>query len=196
MLYGVSRLLEAALKAQGVPFPVVFGPERGNPVTAAHGRIVIEHGGPGADNIRPPLATHRNPTVHFNRIQGAFLRIFARSNLANAQWHDHTELAEAVLGHVLAELDVIVRGGRNNLSFAAGGFVQLDDSAGSNTWPGAIYELPFGIDRAIERRTWAGGKAGEVTIGTDVTIVNHTKVSAALGPAGTPPVDAETAAGG
>jgi hypothetical protein len=191
MLYSIARELEAALKAKHVPFPIVFGPERSEAV-ATNNRIVFEHGGPGADSYTPPLATHRNPKMHFNCMQGVRLRIFARSPMSNAGHHDHTGLADQVRDAVLCELDVIVRTRKNTWTQGPGGYVPLEDAGASSGFGGVIYELTFSIDRGIERRTWEGAKErDEVEIGTDVTITSTTKVSDEPGAAGTPPVDAE-----
>lgn len=194
MLYAIALELDAALKAQHVPFPVVFGPERAEDLYVGQDRIVVEHRGPGADSFDPTRATHPNPRMPLVRQQGARIRIYARSNLSGAGWHDHAELAEQVLDHVLAELDYIVRGRKNVMTLGAGGFVEPDDAKGSETPGGAVYELELAIDRGIFRRTWEGAKRPEATVGPGgVTITSTTKASNKLGPAGTPPVDAETA---
>jgi len=196
MLGTICRELDLALKVKHVPFPVAFGPERSDSVSSSFGRIVIEHGGPGADSFDPPIGTHPNPKVHFLRWQGARLRLYARSNVANARYQDHTAFAEKALDAILCELDVCVRARKNRIRVNPGGFVPLDDAAGSQTWGGVVYELTFAIDRACERRTWEGEANAEKTIGVgedDVTLTSTTKVSDALGPAGTPPVGAEDA---
>lgn len=197
MIYAIARQLGAALAAQKVPFPVVFGPESNASLSDARERIVIEQ--PMAekrDAIEAPIATHPNPRMPMRRLQAVRIRIFARANFAGATWHDHAERAEEVLDHVVAELDAIVKGRRNVISYGAGGFVSLVDAQGSGTYGGATYELDLSIDRGIFRRTWALDAAGEVTIGVDVAITNTIKVSNALGAAGTPPAGAEIASGG
>ena len=193
MLYSISRELEAALKAQHVPFPVFFGPPRSDTVVP-NNRIVVDVGGPGSDTFTPPLATHRNPKMHFNASDAATLRIYARAPVANAAYQDHVGLALRVRESVLCELDVIVKVRKNTWQRGPGGFEPpLEDAKGSSTPGGVVYLLTFSIDRGIERRTWEGAKEREeVVIGTDVSIVTTTKVSDEPGPAGTPPVDAET----
>jgi len=197
MLYAISQELGAALREQGVPFPVIFGPEPASSLSAARERIVIEQPfGEKRDQTQPVKALHHNPTMRAVRIQGARIRIFARANLAGAQWHDHAERAEAALDHVQAELDVIVKGRKNAITWGGGGFVALVDLEGSEVWSGAVYEQDFAIDRGVFRRTWAGEAQPERVIGTDVTIANTVKVSQATGPAGTPPAEAVIVSGG
>jgi hypothetical protein len=195
MMYAIARELGAALAVQGVPFPVVFGPDPTESVTPARERIVLEQPtGQKRDVTQRPL--HANTQMPWIRQQAATLRIFARSSLLGAVWHDHTERAERVFDHVQVELDALVRARKNTLTWGASGFVPLVDAEGSSVWSGAVYEADLTIDRGVFRLTWAGEGPEEVIIGTDVTIVNTIKVSQALGPAGTPPGDAETASGG
>lgn len=202
MLYQIASELGQALKAKGVPFPVVFGPEPTAPITGSYERIVFEHPiDEKRDTVTAPRSVHRNPRMPLMRLQAARVRIFARSPLAGARWHDHAERAEEVLDRVLAELDAIVRGRRNVLTYGGGGFVSLVDEKGTQVWSSAIYELDITIDRGVERRTWAGDANEEVSIGAVaapgvVPIRSTVKVSSDPGPAGTPPPDAETASGG
>lgn len=195
MLYQIARELETALKAQHVPFPVVFGPQPSDDLYAGRERIVIDHRGPGGDSFGPPKSQHLNPKMPLIRQQGARIRIYARSPLSGAAWHDHAERAEQVLDHVLAELDAIVRHRKNTLTFGAGGFIEPEDAAGTETQAGAVYEFEVAIDRGVFRRTWEGDKRPEVTVGGTggISITSTTKASTKLPPAGTPPVGAETA---
>jgi hypothetical protein len=193
MLASICRELDLALKGQHVPFPVVFGPERSDSVSSAYGRVVIEHL-PRGDSFEPPIGTHPNPKVHFIRWQGARLRLYARSNVAHARHENHTAIADKAIDAIMSELAVCVRARKNRIRVDPGaGLIPLEDAAASQTWGGVVYEVTFAIDRACERRTWEGEAAEEVTIGEDVTLTSTTKVSADLGPAGTPPTDAEDA---
>jgi hypothetical protein len=192
MLYAIARELDVALRAQHVPFGVVFGPEPAEALTSAKERVVFEHRGQGADSFSPPTSKQTNPEMPFIRIQGARILVYARSNVLGATWHDHTERAEHIVDHVLAELDQIVRSRRNTMRLGSGGFLELKDAAGSDVRGVAVYSLDFSIDRGVFRRTWEGRVREEVIVGTDVTIVNTTKVSNGPGPAGMPPLDADT----
>jgi hypothetical protein len=197
MIYAIAKELGAALRAQGVPFPVIFGPESSDPVTASRERIVIEQPiNEKRDTTAASKAVHPNPAMPAIRLQAVRIRIFARANIAGAAWHDHAERAEDVLDRVQAELDAIVRGRKNAIAWGAGGFVAYADENGSATWGGALYEQDLTIDRGVFRRAWTGAAHEEVVIGTDVTIANTTKVSQATGPAGTPPGVAEISSGG
>lgn len=193
MLYAISRELDAALKAQHVPIPVVFGPD----ITAVgiDERIVIDYRGPSADSIEGPISVHRNPQMPMRRVVGATLRIYARAGFTGAAWHDHAERAEKILDHVLCELDAITRKRRNALTWGAGGFIVLEEEDGAELTAGAVYELAFEVDRGVYRTTWEGDAREEIKIGPppDVPIVSTTKVSDDPPPAGTPPPDAETA---
>lgn len=199
MIYGITRELDAAMRAQGVPFPTILGPEPTESTFAAKERVVVEQLiDEKRDAIEPVKALHPNPRMTNIRQQAIRIRIFARSNLAGAQWHDHAERAEHVLDHVLAELDVIVRGRSNVITYGPGGFVSLRDERGTLVWNGAVYELDASVDRGVFRRTWSGEARPEVKIGPlpDVPIATTVKASAAPPPAGTPPDNAEIASGG
>lgn len=177
MLYSIAQELEAALKAQGVPFSVIFGPEPTESV-GTRNRIVFEHVlDEKRDSVTAPKSTHVNPPVPLNRLQAARIRIFARSAKPGARWCEHAELVEHVLDHVQAELDHLVRARKNSLTFGAGGFVTPLDEKGAKVLSGAAYELDVTIDRAVFRRNWAGEAADEVTIGKEVSISNRGNVS-------------------
>jgi hypothetical protein len=197
MLYAISQELGAALREKNVPIPVVFGPEPATSITAAHERIVLEHPfNDKKDQTQAAKAVHHNPPMPLIRLQAARIRIFARAPVAGAQWHDHAERAEQVLDHVQAELDAIVRGRRNVITWGASGFVELADESGSPVFAGAVYEQDIAIDRGVFRRTWQGGAADEVVIGKDVSLATTVKASAEPGIAGTPPATAEVVSGG
>jgi len=191
MLYAIAKDLAAALKAQHVPIPVVFGPDVDS--VGIDERIVIDYRGLNADTIDPPTSQHFNPKMPWRRVQGGRIRIYARSPVDGAAWHDHAERAERILDHVVAELDAVVKVRRNLLTFGPGGFVQLEDETGTEITAGAVYDLAFSVDRGIFRTTWEGGARGTVVIGVDVDLNSTTKVSPGPGPAGTPPPDAEIA---
>lgn len=194
MLYAIARELGDALKAQGVPFPVVFalGREPTDSIGTARERIVFEQKlDQKSDQIVPIVGVHKNARMPFVRQQAATIRIFARSSASGAKSNEHAERAEQVLDHVLAELNEIVRARRNALACGASGFVSLADEKGASAYSGAIYELDITIDRGVYRTTWAGDKRPEATFGPGgVGIRSTTKVS--LGGGDAP----ETACGG
>jgi hypothetical protein len=193
MLAAITDELAAALKVQGVPFPVVFGPESTQDLYAASDRIVVEYDEDG-DTFETPRGSHPNPRMPLRCWQGVRIRIYARANEANAGWRDHSRLANQVRQHVLAELDYLVRARKNFIQYGSGKFLTPLDAAGSAVFGGAVYEIKLSIDRGIERRTWAGAARPMVLIGPGgVAIKSTTKASDDPGAAGTPPVDAETA---
>jgi hypothetical protein len=193
MLAAITDQLAVALAAQGVPFPVVFGPESSEDLYSTTDRIVVQYDDDG-DTFETPKGTHPNPRMPLVCWQGVQILIYARSNVSNAGWRDHSRLANQVRGHVLAELDYLVRARKNFIQYGAGRFVTPQDAAGSAVFGGAVYEIKLSIDRGIERRTWAGEARPTVKIGPGgVAVTSTTKASDEPGAAGTPPVDAETA---
>jgi hypothetical protein len=196
MIYAVARLLSASLKSSHVPYPVsyVFGDEPTSSVMAARERIVIvEPRGQKGNRILPPRGTHHNPQHYARANDLALVRIFARNNVTGATDQEHVRLAKRVRDHVVSHLERIVRLRKNMIEWGPGGFVNIADAAGSSVWSGAVYEQEFSIEAGIEFRTWEGDAREEVEIGSDVDVVHTTMVSDELGPAGTPPGDAEQA---
>lgn len=161
MLYEISRELDAALQLQGVPFRVVYGPERA-PAATSLGRIVIDHGGERVDTFEPAKGTKPVDKSRGVRRQGAKLRIYAQNTSSGARVTDHRRLAEHVLDRVFCELDILIQRRRNAWAMGSGGFLLPEDLAQSETWPGAIYEASFWVDRALTRVDWTG--AGRPTV--------------------------------
>lgn len=193
MLYEITKELDTALQAQGVPLRVVFGPERTAPVTSAAERIVVQHAeGGGADSFGPPMVPGGNPRPQALRRCGAVARIYAQSTLAGAAVQDHRRRAEAVLDRLVVALTALGTSRRSPVELQGGGFIDLVDEQGTATRSGAVYELRFSIARAVYDTTWAGDALPETTIGSG-TITSTTSVRMADGPSG---ADPETACGG
>jgi hypothetical protein len=168
VIHAIGVAMQSRLRARGVPFVVVDGPEeRANAGTFARERIVIERD--TADTFRAGRGTKQNPArgAWFREV-GCVARIFARSPRAGALSFEHYERAEHVLDHVLVALDEVVRGDRKEmLTVTGGGFVPLDDVAASERVAGAVYELRFSVERGVYAETWAGEARPEATIGGD-----------------------------
>lgn len=174
MFDAIAQQLGAAFKAQGVPFPVVyaFGGEPTDAVSiGARERVVLDEPiDRKGDQVIVVRGAHVNPKQPWRCVDVATIRIFARSPVAGARPHDHAARAKQVRGHVIAELDQIVRVRGNVIAFGPSGFVTPADASGSQSWSGAIYELEISIDRGVSRVTWKGEAGKEVTIGTDVQL--------------------------
>lgn len=197
MLHAIAKELETALKAKHVPFPVYheFGDEPAASTYVARERIVlVEPVDAKGDAYAPATSVHKNPRMPSRCIDGAVIRIFAKSPKQGAVGHDHIDRARMIRTHVIIELENVVRTRRNEIKFGPMGAVGLKDAAGSNVWSGAVYEIEFSVDRGNEARTWEGDAPEEVEIGNTppaVPITSTTFVSDEPGPAGTPPDDAE-----
>jgi hypothetical protein len=185
MLYEISKELSAALKAQGCPFSVSFGPERTQTVSIARNRIVIDHG--DGDSFAPVTSVHRNPKMRAVRNVAGVARIYGQSTVTGAAVQDHRRIVEHALDMVIAELDIIVQARKTTWTKDAGRFLLPDDLAGSETWPGAVYELKFTIARGVYRRNWVGDARPE----TDLAAIAVTTVSQVSDPSHAP----ETACG-
>lgn len=189
MLYSISKLLDLALAAKKFPLHVHFGPEATESLNGARERIVMWQPLDEKKEQFPATRSARyNPKMPMRREQAGRIRIYAKSPLPGAKWGDHVERCEKILDGVLAELDAIIRGGRNEWSLTSGGFISLVDEKGSPVFSSAVYELEFTVDRAVNSVNWNGDGADEVTIGNDpgqVPIVNEAEISGPNGVAET-----------
>lgn len=166
MLYEISKEVDARLKVKKVPLRVAFGPER-TKSTALNERIVIEHD--EGDTFEALMLVQPNlgkpsPSAAFKRWQAAIARIYARSPNAGAIQADHYRRAEAVLDRLLLALDYVVRVRKNAMRLVGGRFILPEDLSSSETWPGALYELRFAIDRGVIDTDWNGESAETVEI--------------------------------
>lgn len=182
MLYSIGRDLESALAAKAVPFKVFYGPERAEPTTVVRERIVIERDRQGGDTFVARRSQSTNPKRPADRQVGARLRIFAQATSAGSMQHEHERRVDAVADRVFVALDGIIRGARRtSWRIESAKLLSADElqMRGLETWPGAVYEIVFSVDRGVFDTAWDGSAADEVTVGTDVTIVNQTTVSRA-----------------
>lgn len=152
MLREIQKELAAALRAKNVPIPVVFGPERA-PSNLSE-RIVIERDRDGGDGLGPARSQRQNPKMRFVRMVGCVARIYAKSPVTGAQSYDHERRADAIVDRVLVCLDDVIRVRQTMWTLESGKLVATTDLEGTETWPGALYELRFSVDRAVLDLTW------------------------------------------
>jgi hypothetical protein len=198
MIHELGVELAARLGTQGVPLPVVDGPEPTTTTTWGRERIVIQHAD-GGDAFGPPRSQHINPKHRHTRTANYKLTIYAKSAAIGAAVFEHRRRAEHVLDKVLCAMDYVAAVRKNRWAPKSGGFITPPDLAASEKPGGAVYELSFTFDRAVIDRTWANAAAEEFTITAD-HLTSTTKVSQAQGPdddsdPNNVPAAAETACG-
>ena len=141
--------------------PVVEGPERA-PAGVHFERIVVEEDEDRGDSFGAPT---RGPKNRFTHAIGVVVRIFAQVTGSGAAVGEHRRRARAVLHRVLIALDGILRGDRKNMWLPdSGRFVVPTDAEGTETWPGAVYELRFTVNAGVQDLDWAGDGAATGTI--------------------------------
>lgn len=168
ILYGITLELAAALKAVGVPYPVVYGPERTIPTTPAQvTRIVVERDRGGSDEIQGARANHTNPRLHGVTGLASRLRIYATSTRPHAAIQDHEGIADELRSKARVHLDKIIRGNETLWAPVSARFLtQAElDAEGLTTWPGVVYELKFTVDVGDFDTNFAGEAADEIEIG-------------------------------
>jgi hypothetical protein len=196
MIREIGRELEMRLHAFGVPITVVDGPERGSTTTWGRERIVIEYDDK-ADAFGPPRSQHVNPRHRYTVSEACKLTIYAQSTVAGPTVFEHRRRAKRLRDEVLHAMDYVAAVRKNRWNPVAGRFLTPPDLAGTDKPGGAVYELTFTFDHAVEIRTWVGAATPE---GNVAAVRSATRVSRAHGPdddddPNTPPASAETACG-
>lgn len=194
MLHELAKSLGARLKTQGVPLPVISGPERAG--SNVHERIVVERDRNAGDTFESTIGQHLNPKSPCTNVMGCLLRVYAKSPIAGATVSDHERRADAVVDRAIAALDRILRGQRRNWwETASGKFVAPEDLAGTETWPGALYELRFTVKRSVLDLTWptAANPAGAARpTGTFEGVIKKVDISLPGGAVETVPFGSDT----
>lgn len=170
MLYGIAHRVEAALKARGIPFPVVYGPERTDTTTlGTRTRIVIERDREGGDSVGPARSVHTNPNMRAVRAVGAVARVFAKSERAGAGVQDHEGVADKLVDRLHVALDSIIRSDQTLWAVSSAKLLNANEleQRGLKTWPGVVYEIKFSVDRGVFDTDWTGEAAPEAELGAD-----------------------------
>lgn len=162
MIHEVGRELEVRLRVKGCPLSVIDGPEGRGTTTGARERIVIEHD--AGDRFKAPMSQHRNPKHVLTRSIACKITIYAQSGRAGAQPFEHRRRAEHVLDLVLNALEYVAKIRKNAWAPTGGAFIQPDDLVKSEIQVGAVYELTFEFDRAVQDRDWEYDAAPEAEL--------------------------------
>lgn len=166
MIYAITNEVRTALVAKGVPYPVVYGPERA-PASVNETRIVIERDRLASDEIAAPMSPKINPRRVFVRWQAVQVWIYAQSTIDSPMLQDHERIAEQLADKVLIALMSVVRTRKNNFRLTSAHFVGAAEleALGLEQWEGVVYQISCAIDRSVENTTWAGVKAVERAVG-------------------------------
>ena len=166
MIYEVTREVHTALQAQGVPYAVVYGPERA-PASVNETRIVIERDRRASDSFAPPMSPALNPRRFGLRWQAVQAWVFAQSTLDGAGVHDHERIAEQLVDKLTIALTRAVVSRKDQLRFTSAHYLGAEEAQllGLEAWQGVIYQLSCEISRSVDDTSWAGAKAVEATVG-------------------------------
>lgn len=170
MIHEIARELETALRAKKCPIRVVDRDEGAR--LPARERIVIEHDDAAGDSFSAPRSVFKNPKHDYLRTIGVKATIFAWAPQTGATEFEHRNRAEQILDVVLNAMRLVSRQRKNFFEPKSGGFVPFADTEKSDRRIGAVYELKFTFDRAVERRDWAGAARPE---GTPAHITSTTR---------------------
>jgi len=168
----IGAELQTALRARGVPFDVVVGPEATRTTTWGRERIVIEYA--GQDKF-VPVRSQRHNAKHYGNVQfGGKLTIYAKSAKAGAMPWEHRRRAHAVMRQCVVALSDVLYQRKNDVAFTGGELTVPADLVASEVHGGAAYELRFTFEASIPDRDWAGDAADEVNT-DDLSFANQTR---------------------
>lgn len=181
MLYEFQKDIQVMLAARAYPVRVRYGPERLTRTHAAEGHsVVIEADTEAGDKLMAPRGGQGNPRKPRDLLIGAMATIYARSVLPNAHRGDHErECRKIVDALVSCFYEWGVRGRVGDLPVTKMGFIQPEGEA-KEVWPGAVYEIRFGLPRGVYDRTYVGEQnpgAARPT-GAATGVANRTEASA------------------
>ncbi len=166
MIYEISKEVHTALQVKGVPFPVVYGPERA-PASVNETRVVIERDRRATDEFAAPMSPNLNPARFGVRWCAVQVWIYAQSTLPGAASYDHERVAEQLVDKTTIALTRVVRARRNQLRIASAQFLSREELEllGLEAWQGAVYQISCAITRSVDDTNWIGEKAAEATVG-------------------------------
>lgn len=164
MIHEIGVDLLAQLRAHGVPFDVVDGPDRRPTTTFDRSRIVIEEDRESTESFGAPKAPGQNPVIRWTRTMSCRLTIYAKSNAKGAMYWEHRRLCEHILDQVLIGLYNLAKVRKNIVTLKSGKFIDPPDLEKSETPGGAVYVLFFNFDRGVPDVTWAGAAAPTTVI--------------------------------
>lgn len=172
MIYSIAQEVATALKAKGVPYPVIYGPERG-PRSMTETRIVIERDRRANETLEAPHKRVPNPKMIFVRWLPITARVFAYSPVNGPMTHDHEREADLLVDPLTVAIHTVVRERGNQYRITSAHLLNEDELklAGLEQWPGVVYELKLQIDRGVNDVTWQG--AAKAT--AKVTAINTTR---------------------
>jgi hypothetical protein len=167
----LARPLQAATRAKGMPFDVVYGP---TPVPATIGgtRVQMFVDLSSGDMFGPARSQRPNPRQYAVQAVSMVVHVFAKATTGGAARHDHERLANAIVQQVYVELHKLVRNAPSEWRITRAGFVT--DPALTDGWAGVVYELRFQVDVGIVDVSWTEDAAGTGTFAHALTTLDTT----------------------
>lgn len=167
MISSFTDDLRSALSDRGVPYPIVYGPERMQQTLLAEPHIVITRDRQQGETFKPPKTTKQNPPLDHVRAMAVRCLVYGKSRLPGATVADHERVADKVADQIVLAMRAIVNERQTEWVIIGGRMLNDTDlqEEGLEAWPGAVYELRFTIDRGVRNENYAGEYADESTIG-------------------------------
>ena len=184
MLAAITSELRTELQGRGVPYQVVYGPERVDQSVLARSHVVVQRDRQLGDSVDPAPAKHHNPHAIFVRWIGAMVTVYARSLESGATVAEHERIADMVADQIMLSLRVIVARRKSAMRFAGVPKLLSRDELEARellTWPGVVYELRLAVGRGVRDAAYDGEGAVEKAAGADFGVSTTLDTSASPG---------------
>lgn len=164
MIYGLSRDIEAALKARNYPVRVTYGPERlSRSPHAGQALIVFERDRETGDGVRPTKGSSSNPKGMRIRDLGVIVTVYASSSAPGARVHEHEHACDQIVDALVVALDDWFQEGRTGQLVATYTESRMMNASEfeaeeMRAWPGCAYLLRFDLPRGVRALTYTPPK--------------------------------------
>lgn len=158
MIRGLSRDVEASLKARKYPVRVVYGPEhlkRGP--QAGQPLIVFERDRESGDGVKPVKAARGTERVMRVRELGVVVTVYASSSASSPRTEEHEHACDQIVDALVVALDEwFVEGKTGQLveyteskMLGSRDLEELGFSPEIRQWPGCVYRMRFDLPRGV-----------------------------------------------
>lgn len=172
MLYELARELDARLQSKGIPLRVNHGPGDGaieaRPILSpVRGRIVLERDRRAGDAFPAPrsagvrgsgagAAANETRVVWGQEIR-CVCRVVAASTLAGARLHEHEELCDRIVRHVVIGLRHVITSRKHVwIPPTRGHYLTAEELkiVDLEQWSGVVYDIEFSVERGLFDSDW------------------------------------------
>ncbi len=177
--FELARDIAAMLDTQKFPFPVHYVPQRHALEQTAPTQIHFMRSRHASDLVQAAQGQQRNPRKLNTRRIAVDCLIYASSTLPGAMLQEHEGLCDQIVDAVVCALDTWCTGGRaGEPEFVECRYLDTEELAELESWPGVVYLLRFRIGRGVTVQTFLGeakptGTAANVANTSQIFLAPH-----------------------